>query len=201
MNRDSFINKTIQKKVFNNTPLRQTIGMGTTHAIPLSVEAYKNYGDVIAAPEAHTFVPANMGTAKRFNFVAKLENFRERNAHGNLCIFRCTPQVCSPKTSFDVHLLEKHPHSTQIFIPLNARTSYLVIVCLGNTEPDLKTLKAFVAEASQGITYKPGTWHHPLIAMEKETDFACLVWEDGSDEDCVTFELKKPIHVETKADS
>ncbi len=60
---------------------------------------------------------------------------------------------------------------------------YLVVVCEGRDAPDPRTLKAFVARTGQGITYRPGIWHHPLIALDQPTDFACLVYEDGSQDD------------------
>ena len=61
---------------------------------------------------------------------------------------------------------------------------YLVIVTLGGDAPDLSTLAAFIAHGTEGISYRPGVWHHPMIALDHETDFICLVWEDGSRDDC-----------------
>lgn len=64
---------------------------------------------------------------------------------------------------------------------------YLVVVALNdkNGQPDLSTLKAFIASSTQGINYSPGVWHHPMIALEYETDFACLVHESGvPNDDC-----------------
>jgi len=95
-------------------------------------------------------------------------------------VFRCAPFDARP---IPVRVLEKHPMSTQVFIPMNARR-YLVIVALGGDAPDLATLAAFVAEGAQGVSYRPGVWHHPMIALDTEIDFTCLVFEDGSDDDC-----------------
>jgi ureidoglycolate lyase len=81
-------------------------------------------------------------------------------------------------------MLEKHPGSTQAFVPMNA-SRYLVVVALGGDAPDLSTLRAFVASAAEAISYRPGVWHHPMIALDRVTDFACLVWEDGTTEDAV----------------
>ncbi len=167
----------------------------TTTAKPLTVSAYQQYGSVIAARLGDNSRAANMGTAERFDFLAPLENTRP-GAKANLCVFHCTPQLVAPEKRFTVKLLEKHRHSTQVFVPLGAAKRYLVIVCLGDVEPDLSTLGAFVANGSQGITYKPGVWHHPLIAMDQPTDFACVVWEDGSADDCDVRELARPVIVE-----
>jgi ureidoglycolate hydrolase len=50
--------------------------------------------------------------------------------------------------------------------------------------PDLSTLRAFVATEREGVAYHPGTWHHPLLALDHETDFTSLVWEDETAGDC-----------------
>lgn len=94
-------------------------------------------------------------------------------------------------------LLERHLYSTQAFIPMTcskvrARIAYilrhikymlvltlfsvmqryLVVVALNDPKtdkPDLSTLAAFVAARNQGITYYPGVWHHPMIALDAVT--------------------------------
>eukprot|EP01117_Protostelium_nocturnum_P002308 TRINITY_DN12971_c0_g1_i1.p1 TRINITY_DN12971_c0_g1~~TRINITY_DN12971_c0_g1_i1.p1 ORF type:complete len:173 (+),score=47.64 TRINITY_DN12971_c0_g1_i1:112-630(+) len=161
--------------------------MKTVQAKPLTKEEYLPYGNVVQSnTEAKTI--ANQGTAQRFNWIGELVNKRD-NAKANLCVFRCKPR----ELPFDVKLLEKHPLSTQMFIPMNAKSRYLVVVSLGGDQPDLSTLKVFVASSVQGITYYPGIWHHPMIALDAETDFTCLVWEDGSEGDTVVVPVKDPI--------
>lgn len=147
-------------------------------ATALVPASYRPYGDVIAAgAESRS---ANAGTARRYDRLAALENLRPGNATPNLCLFRVAPATTNP---FVVRMLERHPHSTQAFIPMGAER-YLVIVCNGGGTPDLSTLKAFLATGAQGISYKPGTWHHPLVALDRKTDFACVVYEDGGAGDC-----------------
>ena len=158
-------------------------------AVSLTPENYRDYGDVISARSDIAPSAANMGTAKRFNFLAKLENLRPGKAEPNLCLFRCNPILSGAQPKFEIRLLERHLYSTQAFIPMQGAERFLVIVCLGKDQPDLSTLRAFVASKSQGMTYKPGVWHHPLVAMDHLTDFACLVWEDGSPEDCEVVNL------------
>lgn len=109
------------------------------------------------------------GTAQRFNHLTTLENLRT-TAKANVCVFRCQPR----SLPFDIKLLEKHPHSTQMFIPMTAERRYLVIVAQGGDKPDLSTLKAFVAGKGQGITYHPGIWHHPMIALDNETGISFI---------------------------
>lgn len=149
---------------------------------PLTPDAYAPYGHVImAAPRGEPGKPANQGTARRFDHLGSLENLRPAGSALNVSVFRCAPWPAGPLA---VALLEKHPASAQAFIPMNARR-YLVIVARGGERPDLATLAAFVATGTQGVSYLPGVWHHPMIALDTAIDFTCLVWEDGSAGDCV----------------
>jgi ureidoglycolate lyase len=154
-------------------------------AAALTARAYAPYGDVISAARDDVDArDANLGTAARRNFLADLFNDRP-HARLNIASFRCAPRA---PEGLAISLLEKHPRSTQAFIPMNA-TRYLVVVAGGGDAPDLSTLRAFVASGTQGITYHPGVWHHPMIALDAPTDFTCLVWEDGTDDDCVVHDL------------
>ncbi len=146
-------------------------------AEPLEREAYRPYGDVIAADARLPSTSANAGTARRYDRLGTLENLRPAGALANLCVFRVQPCDANP---FRVRMLERHRASTQLFIPMAGAERYLVIVCAGAQAPEPRTLKAFVARAGQGITYRPGIWHHALIALDRQTDFACVVHEDGS---------------------
>lgn len=160
------------------------------HPRPLSREAYKPYGTVIGADDSLPFKPANMGTAKRFNFLADVDNLRD-DAKLNMCVFRVSPA----KLPLEIKLLEKHQFSTQIFLPMHANASYLAIVCLGGDKPDLDTLAAFVVRGPQGVSYYPGIWHYPMTALNDPIDFACLVHENGSAADCEIHEYDKPITI------
>lgn len=170
-------------------------GNQRVRAVPLSPEAYRAYGDVVSVRPDVRPRPANMGTADRYNRLAALENRRPRRAKPNLCVFHSRPQLARAEKTFEARRLEKHPDSTQVFIPMGNARRYLVLVCLGGGAPDLTTLRAFVATGAQGITYRPGVWHHPLVAMDRTTDFACLVWEDGTRGDTKIVRLASPITV------
>jgi len=169
--------------------------IGSMQAIRLSTQEYAAYGDVISADAATEPVTANLGFAERYNFLATLENRRTEKAQPNLCVFRCQPMLALNEQRFEVALLERHAFSTQVFIPMNGVDKYLVIVALGGDSPDLATLRAFVATGSQGITYRPGVWHHPLVAMYRPGDFVSLVWEDGSKRDCEVVKLGESVQI------
>lgn len=158
--------------------------------VALSRNAYERYGTVIGADESLPFKPANMGTAKRFNYLADVQN-RRPDARLNMCVFRCS----AAKLPLEIRLLEKHEHSTQIFLPMNAAATYLAIVCLGGDAPDLETLSAFLVEGPQGISYYPGVWHYPMTALGEPIDFACLVAENDSVDDCTIHIFDQPLTI------
>jgi ureidoglycolate lyase len=171
---------------FSPTAPRTIVAEGMTR------QAYQPYGDLISADERQNFKAANNGTAKRFNHLSAVENLRPGTAALNLCVFRCQPLAQLP---LEIKLLEKHQLSTQVFIPMTDAARFLTIVCLGGDEPELTSLKVFLTEGAQGVSYRPGIWHYPMTALEKQIDFSCLVWEDGSADDCRVFNVTQPILV------
>ncbi|CAI4212263.1 unnamed protein product [Parascedosporium putredinis] len=112
---------------------------------------------------------------------------------------------------FPVTILERHPYTSQTFIPLSSprrRAAYLVIVAptISNTPdypamptprgrglpgpglPDLRRLRAFVASGDQAVTYGAGTWHAPMVVLgraEDKVDFVVVQFANGvGREDC-----------------
>lgn len=161
-------------------------------AVPIARDAYAPYGSLISADDSLPFRYANMRTAKRFDYLSEMVNLRKEAARLNLCVFSCSPLA---ETPLHMKLLEKHQYSTQIFLPMTSNAKFLVVVCLGDEEPDLNTLRCFEAKNGQGISYKPGVWHYPMTAIGEPIDFACLVCEDGSSDDCQVHTFKSPIEI------
>lgn len=149
--------------------------------VPLTREAFEPFGDVVEAPRG-LGAQVNEGSAERFDRVAALENLRPGRATLNVAYFSCQPRTLP----FELTVVEKHPKSAQLFVPLNAKR-YIVVVARGAEAPE--PLHAFLATGLQGIAYRAGTWHHTLIALDGPTSFACFVWEDGSAEDCIVHPL------------
>ena len=169
--------------------------MKTIRTERLTPEAFAPYGWVISGDRGDVEgKPANQGTAKRFNWLGDVRDLRPGKSRLNLCLFRCSPRTGWP---LRVEILERHPMTTQVIVPMNANT-YVVLVGLPTSTdvPDLTSLRAFIATAREGVSYHPGTWHHPLLALDHETDFTSLVWEDESpgDFDIVTIpEADRPL--------
>lgn len=147
-------------------------------ARPLTPEAYAPYGEVIAA-RADAPRVANHGTAQAWDGLATLASTRP-DAVTSAALFRCAPHQ---DPHLEVRWLERHPASTQLFAPLGGGR-YLLVVARGGDQPDLSTLAAFVAEGACAITYAPGVWHHPMVALDAALDFVNVLAVDGSDGDC-----------------
>ncbi len=146
---------------------------------PLTADAFAPFGQVIQA--AGDAVAANQGTAARYDFAARLANLRPA-ARPNVAVFRATPRALP----MPVRLLERHPRSSQMFVPMTApRYAVLVARDAPDGAPDLDTLRAFACAPWQAVNYDPGVWHHPMIALDAPSDFVMLAWEDGTADDCV----------------
>ena len=145
---------------------------------PLDRAAYAPFGAVLeggcAAPRL-----ANQGRARVWDRLAALVNLRD-DANANVSVFRCSPETLRP---IPLRVFERHPFSTQVFIPMRA-SRYLVVVAPGNDAPDMANVRAFEASGVQAISYAPGIWHHPMIALDGDTDFVCIVFENHSRGDC-----------------
>lgn len=159
-------------------------------ARPLTREAFSPFGDIIGL-ELSGGTSANQGTATRYDKVARLASSRPE-AKPNLAVFRSVAKTLP----FEVRLLERHPCSTQMFVPM-ACQRFLVVVCPEDArgEPDLARLCAFVCGPGQGVNYRPGLWHHPIIALDGPADLLMLAWEDGTALDCEERPLSVPILV------
>ncbi|GAA5837510.1 hypothetical protein JCM11251_002125 [Rhodosporidiobolus azoricus] len=185
-------------------------------AVPLTPSAFAPYGSVIqsyaderSAPKEIKIKTVNFGTARKFNHLAPVSFVRPPSSRlpvgaeegqVNFCVFRSEPQPgvrnALGKRTWEVKVLERHEFSSQAFVPMGGEGAgrYLVLVALAGTDgtPDLSTLRAFLASASQGISYGPNVWHHPLVpigdgvkGVQEKMDFACVVHETGVPEvDC-----------------
>jgi ureidoglycolate lyase len=142
---------------------------------PLTSAGFAPFGDVIES-QGRAHYPINAGTAERYNDLAKVD---VGAAGGRPLISLCRAQpVELPLT---LRLMERHPLSSQAFIPLST-TPFLVVVAPAG---DLRVegIRAFCSNGRQGINYRPGTWHHPLITLERVSDFL-IVDRGGQGKNC-----------------
>lgn len=148
-------------------------------AEPLAAAAFAPFGQVIEAPGGPGRL-VNLGTARRHDWAAALENARA-GAKPNVAVFRCDPQ----SLPFRVTLLERHPHSTQLFAALRA-SRWLVMAAPSRPDggPDADGLRAFLCGPGQGVNLARGVWHHPVLALDEPAELLMLAWEDGGPGDC-----------------
>lgn len=158
----------------------------------LTQDRFSEFGNVIDT--AHPMgegLSVNEGRAERFNYP---HLFDHQNAMGDpeLSIYRITPS----KLPVEIKMLERHPHSSQLFLPISAG-NYLVVVAASDSEglPDLSKIIAFIAAPEIGISYHPGIWHLPMMVLETAGSFAMLMWESGTKNDCIIHHLNEPIKI------
>ena len=133
-------------------------------ARPLSADAFAPFGDVIARP-AKDGCSINAGTSVRYDDIARLDLVAEDGV-AQMSMF-----VSKPRTlPVDCLALEKHPLSSQAFIPV-AISPMLVIVAEGEEQPNAATCLAFTTNGHQGVNYRRGVWHHPLVALTGNATF------------------------------
>ncbi len=205
----------------------------------LCQESFSSFGTVIQNPSPslvpslriNTLPPnavqANQGSAIKYQDVSIM-----RDLYGTapsrcpgtavMNMFVCAPRALSPRQEnnieghFPIEILERHPYTSQTFIPLGtsaaeaSQARYLVIVApslppltgdehlpvpapIMNTRPlpgrglpDLKRIRAFIANGSQAVTYDAGTWHAPMVVLgTKPVDFVVVQFANGVGiEDC-----------------
>jgi ureidoglycolate lyase len=145
---------------------------------PLTAAAFAPFGEVIAADAARTTYAVNDGTSQRFHALGHVDSDGGATV---LSIFRAQPRVLP----FEVRMLERHPRGSQAFVPLSG-APYLVVVAVDPAQP-----RAFLARGDQGVNFRKGAWHHPLLALERESDFL-VVDREGGDDNCDEVVLDEP---------
>jgi ureidoglycolate lyase len=144
-------------------------------AAPLTATAFAPFGDVIEA-EGRAHYPINAGTAQRYNDLAKVD-VTAAGGRPLISLLKAEP-VALP---LRLRLMERHPLSSQAFIPLSS-TPFLVVVAPPGTL-DIDRIRAFLSNGHQGVNYRTGTWHHPLLALEQTSEFL-IVDRGGEGDNC-----------------
>ncbi len=75
-----------------------------------------------------------------------------------------------------IAMMERHPLGSQAFVPLQP-LPWLVVVATGGAAAPAG-FRAFLARGDQGVSYRRGTWHHPLLVLAPEQEFL-VVDRDG----------------------
>ena len=145
-------------------------------AEPLTAAAFAPFGEVIES-EGRPWRWINDHTTRRFDDLAQLD-LLEAGGHPSMSIFEATPRPLPLR----ICMLERHPLSSQAFMPLQDRP-FLIVVADDGAAPLARRLRAYLSSGRQGINYKRNTWHHPLIALDQVTQFL-VVDRVASDQNC-----------------
>ena len=158
-----------------------------------SLESYsfKAFGDVIET-ENRSLKYINNGMATRFHDLAEIDVL-EDEGRPLINIFR---SKCS---SFPVRIkmMERHPLSSQAFMPLSS-IPFLIIVAQESNSISAEDLRVFISNGRQGVNYRRGVWHHPLIALKKESDFL-IVDRGGKGKNCEEFWFENEYKIVVKS--
>ncbi len=130
----------------------------------LNAEAFAPFGDVIEV-EGRRPRWINQGTCRRFDDLASID-VAQAGGRPALSIFEAEPR----RLPLEIRMLERHPLSSQAFIPLQPQ-SFLVVVAESEAAAVVGDLQVFMSFGHQGINYRRSTWHHPLIALEHVSRF------------------------------
>ena len=195
----------------------------------LSQDVFSAFGTVIENP-APSLMPAadlkrlppkallkNQGSALVYGGVSDMRNLynlapSKEPGKAVMSMFVSAPRsllVCQESFldgSFPVVILERHPFTSQTFIPLGLSPSdakkarYLVIVAPtlpssseveklpapdgkdlpGRGLPDITKIRAFICKGSQAVTYGAGTWHAPMVVVgTKLVNFVVVQFANG----------------------
>ncbi|WP_416308659.1 ureidoglycolate lyase [Neptunicella sp. SCSIO 80796] len=141
---------------------------------PLTAQAFAVFGDVIEVSEDNRHFAINDGYTQRYHDLAKVD-VSTNNGHTLINIFRSTPLPLP----LAIHMMERHPLSSQAFMPLGQEPYLVVVAPKGEFNPD--NIKVFLATSDQGVNYHAGTWHHFCLALNRVSDF--LVIDRGGEGD------------------
>lgn len=105
------------------------------------------------------------------------------------------PQPVDPQ-AISITFLERHPHSTQTFVPLKVgRWIVLLAPTLADGSPDLANIRAYVAGPEDAVCINRNVWHAGLTVLDRPAEVGMMMWRSaaGPADDGIVFELTDPI--------
>ena len=153
----------------------------------LSAEVFEQFGTIITASAG----------SPRVYFPATLSNFRP---HAEVTL--STAHYQPGKLPITAVIMERHRYSAQVFLPLDVERFFVLVAPhLPIGGPDMARARGFIVPGNLGISYRPDTWHHPSIVLDRPGVFAVLLWRDGTPNDIDSVALHEPVEVSQQNDS
>jgi len=157
-------------------------------AEPLTRERFSLYGDVIETSR-DTADAMNAARFQRFDNLCKVDLIND--AQVAVSIARCRTPTSLP---LQLEMVERHPLGSQAFIPLSP-CRMVVVVAPPAESVDTSALRAFVSNGRQGINYRRGTWHMPLISFDEGQEYL-IIDRGGNEPNCEEFLLDDVVFLE-----
>ena len=120
---------------------------------------FQKFGDLISKRKIKP-ININNGYAKRFDNLCKI-NTSLKKGNTIMSIFSAKKR----KFPMTIDMMEKHPLGSQAFVPMS-EAKFLVFVAPKGKKPNTKKIESFIVPKLNGINYKPGIWHFPLISTK-----------------------------------
>ncbi|KAI5801190.1 ureidoglycolate hydrolase [Geopyxis carbonaria] len=155
---------------------------------PLTSAAFAPFGDVLARPppSSSSGITVNQGSATKHPLLSTLTSTYPPSPApvAGLNLFVCRPRTLSAGGIFACTILERHPFTSQTFIPITlpGETRYVVIVAPTGEDgmPVLEGMRAFWGAQGTAVTYAKGTWHAPMVVLgEEEGVFVVVNAQNG----------------------
>jgi len=131
---------------------------------PLTPQAFAPFGDVLAAVGNPT-VMINQDKCARYSDLAELD-FSDGRA--GISIFRSEIRTLP----YELDMVERHPESSQTFIPMGNQPFMVVVAGDQNGAP--VDPQAFIAAKGEAINFHRGTWHGVLTPLHAPGLFAVI---------------------------
>ena len=158
--------------------------------IVLTKDNFTPFGDVIEVNNQSEYFSINDDFTQRYNDLAEI-NVNAEDGKTLVSIFRSTPL----QLPIIIKKMERHPLSSQCFIPMGTQPYLVVVAPAGEFSED--SIQIFIASADQGVNYHAGTWHHFSLALNQVSDFL-VIDRGGKEHNCDEINLKTHIQIETK---
>ena len=152
---------------------------------PLTAEGFAPYGEVIEAG-VRSRAPMNAARFERFDDLARVDMVE--GGRVAVSVARCRVATALP---YRIDTVERHPLGSQAFVPLSP-ARMVVVVAPPEEGVAAQDLRAFVTNGRQGINYRRGTWHMPLIAFDEGQEFL-IIDRAGDLPNCDEHDLEEPV--------
>ena len=143
---------------------------------PLTRAGFERFGDVIETEDSAS-IAINDGSAMRFNDLAQVD-VSMQSGRAALSVFRGQPARFPLRLS----AVERHPLGSQSFVPMGV-IAFLIVVATDGADDRPGEPFAFLSNGRQGVNYRRGVWHHPLLSLASVSDFL-VVDRAGPGENC-----------------